>query len=187
MGTSEREERFEDLYRRHQRSVLAYAFRRADRAEALDVAADTFLVAWRRIDEVPSGDEALLWLYGTARRVLSNHRRSLTRAASLREKLAGLRSESSPTPETVVVRRVEDEEMLLAVERLRPDDQEVLRLTVWEELPRDQVAAVLGTSQQAVRQRLYRITKQLARRLREEPNLRAGRTTPGIAGRREEA
>ncbi len=77
--------------------------------------------------------------------------------------------------------------MLLAVERLRPDDQEVLRLTVWEELPRDQVAAVLGTSQQAVRQRLYRITKQLARRLREEPNLRAGRTTPGIAGRREEA
>jgi RNA polymerase sigma-70 factor (ECF subfamily) len=35
-----------------------------DRAEdAADVVAETFLVAWRRLDSVPGGDEARLWLY----------------------------------------------------------------------------------------------------------------------------
>ena len=187
MAPSAQAERFETLYRRYQRPVLAYAMRRADRVEALDIAADTFLVAWRRIDDVPTGDATLPWLYGTARRVLANHRRSATRAGSLRHRVAGASPEPSPTPEAIVVRRAEDQEMLSAIATLRPEDREVLRLTIWEELPRDQVAATLGTSQHAVRQRLYRITKQLARRLRSEPHHRAGRTTPGIAGRREEA
>lgn len=185
MAAPAHDQRFEFLYHRYQRPVLAYALRRIERSQALDVAADTFLVAWRRIDEVPDGEEALLWLYGTARRVLANHRRSLTRARSLRRKLAGLGAEPAATPEAIVVRRAEDEEILSAVARLRPEDQEVLRLTVWEELPRDQVAAVLGTSQQAVRQRLYRITKQLGRSLRADTRPRASRTTPGIAGRGE--
>lgn len=187
MAATAQAERFETLYRRYQRPVLAYAFRRAERAEALDVAADTFLAAWRRIDDVPDGDAALYWLYGTARRVLANHRRSMNRARSLRLRLAGTSRDSTPTPEAVVVRRAEDQHMLSAIASLRSEDQEVLRLAVWEELPRDQVARLLGTSPHAVRQRLYRITKQLARRLRDEPRPHEGRALPEISGRREEA
>lgn len=33
------------------------------------------MVAWRRLAEVPDGDESLLWLYGVARNVVRNHRR----------------------------------------------------------------------------------------------------------------
>ena len=57
--------------------MLGYALRRTDNTDdAADVLAETFLVAWRRPDEIPPGPQARLWLYGTARRVLANQRRA---------------------------------------------------------------------------------------------------------------
>ena len=67
-------ERFVSLYERHAALVLAYARRRIGAAEAEDVLAETFLVAWRRRDEVP--DDALPWLYAVAGNVLRNRVRS---------------------------------------------------------------------------------------------------------------
>jgi hypothetical protein len=63
--------RLTELYDRHGRDVLAYALRRASPDDAADAVADTFLVAWRRLAEVPAEPEARLWLYGVAR---SSHR-----------------------------------------------------------------------------------------------------------------
>ena len=71
------EQRYRHLFDRHGREVFAYCRRRADPDTAADCAAETFLVAWRRLDDVPDGDPALGWLYGVARRVLANeHRRN---------------------------------------------------------------------------------------------------------------
>jgi hypothetical protein len=39
------------------------------------------------MDDVPAGDEARLWLYGVARRVLANHRRGETRRGALADRL----------------------------------------------------------------------------------------------------
>ncbi|WP_211343204.1 hypothetical protein [Actinomadura pelletieri] len=36
---------------------------------------ETFLTAWRRLDVVPPGDEARLWLYAVTRRILADHYR----------------------------------------------------------------------------------------------------------------
>jgi hypothetical protein len=50
-------------------SILGYALRRTTSPDdAADILAETFLTAWRRLDELPSGEEAGLWLYGVARR-----------------------------------------------------------------------------------------------------------------------
>jgi RNA polymerase sigma-70 factor (ECF subfamily) len=68
--------RFRRLFDDAERDLLAYALRRVDRPEdAADVVAETFLVAWRRLDDVPPGAQARLWLYGVARRQLANQRR----------------------------------------------------------------------------------------------------------------
>ena len=68
--------------------MLAYVLRRVERAEdAGDVVAETFLVAWRRMDKVPAGDEARLWLYGVARRQLANQRRGELRRSRLADRL----------------------------------------------------------------------------------------------------
>ncbi len=98
--------RFERLYAEHGRAVLAYAVRRSiDAQDGADVVAETFLVAWRRLDDVPPGEAARLWLYGVARRVLANRQRSERRRERLAERLrrelpAALEGVPPPGPET---------------------------------------------------------------------------------------
>lgn len=82
------ERRFSQIYQEHEREVLRYALRRCSEPEdAADIVAETFLVAWRRLGDVPLGPEARLWLYGTARRVLANHRRGMGRRSRLADRL----------------------------------------------------------------------------------------------------
>ena len=166
MTTDLADQRFREIYTANQRPVMAYFLRRTDASAALDGAAETFLVAWRRLDEIPTGERTLPWLYGVSRRVLANQRRSQERFNALGQKLTQTGEPEDPSPEVVVLRRAEDEEMLAAVNRLASQDREILRLAVWEELPHAQIADVVGTSAHAVTQRLYRITKQLARDLK---------------------
>src|SRR4051794_41828077 len=70
----EPEERLARLYADHGRDVLAYALRRSPEAEdAADVVAETFLIAWRRLADVPEGDDERLWVYGVARGAAAQH------------------------------------------------------------------------------------------------------------------
>jgi RNA polymerase sigma-70 factor (ECF subfamily) len=163
--------------------VLAYFKRRTDSETAKDCAAETFLVAWRRIDEVP--DDALPWLYGVARRVLANQRRSGGRIGRLLAKLAGLSPDFPVNPETVVLRRAEEAELLDAVNRLRPADRELLLLATWEELPHAQIGEVLGCSAHAVDQRVHRAVGRLARAL-AATGQKPGRATPSTTESRGE-
>jgi RNA polymerase sigma-70 factor (ECF subfamily) len=159
------EQRFQEIYGAHQRHILAYFLRRTDGASARDGASETFLIAWRRLDDVPADDSTLPWLYGVARRVLANQRRSRDRYTALGKKLGQTAPSEERSPEVVVLRRAEDRELLDAVAHLRPADQELLRLAVWEELPHARIGEVLGTSAHAITQRLHRITGQLSRDL----------------------
>jgi DNA-directed RNA polymerase specialized sigma24 family protein len=103
------ERRFRLLFDSHRRTVLGYALRRLDDPEdAADVAAETFLVAWRRLDDVPAGDDARPWLLGVARRVLANQRRGarVGLADRLRGELAGRAvALDAPTGTDLAVRR----------------------------------------------------------------------------------
>lgn len=149
--------RFDALFTEYQRHVLAYAMRRTKAlADAEDVAAETFTIAWRKFDAIPAA-EPLPWLYAVARRVLANHRRGLGR----RERLAALlRVDDVATP----MRAGEDLDgpAFAALAALAPADQEVLRLVAWEELGNQQIAAVLGITANAVAIRLHRARARFA-------------------------
>lgn len=154
------EDRFRALYAAHFDALLAYALRRVDqRQDAADVVADTFLVAWRRVDDLPPGDEAKLWLYGVARKIVFNQRRGRQRrdrlGVRLRDELSGVveRDPADDTTDRIAVRA--------ALSRLGELDREVLTLTVWEELEPREIAEVLGVSAQTVRTRLYRARGRL--------------------------
>ena len=149
------------IYDQHRRAVLAYCRRRANEHDALDVMNETFAAAWRRIEAVPEAPDALPWLFSTARGQLSNQRRSRKRFARLATKTGSLATIPEPGPESQVVRRLELDEVAQALARLKADDQEVLRLAVWEELSHAGIAAVLGVSENAVSQRVSRATKRL--------------------------
>jgi RNA polymerase sigma-70 factor (ECF subfamily) len=153
--------RFRSLYAEHQPDVLAYFLRRLSRDDAVDATAEVFLTAWRRIDDVPANPEARLWLFGVARNVLRNQQRSLRRRGRLWAKLSITRVDSDPLPETVVVRREEDREVVTALGKLRPQDREVLTLRLWEEASFDDIAAVMRCSRHAAEQRYGRALRRL--------------------------
>ena len=154
---------FRSLYDRHYDAIHSYFLRRSGTSSAQDLTAEVFLVAWRRIADVPHGEDTLLWLYGVAANVAAHQRRSMARGARLETRLRSVRANGSDEPEPLVVRRAEYDRVLAATARLRPADQEVLRLAAWEELPHDQISRLLGCSVAAVDQRLHRAKKRLAK------------------------
>jgi len=160
---SDQEVRFTELYRRYGRKLHAFCARRSPGSQAADAVAETFLVAWRKIDQVPDGEAALPWLYGVAFRVLSHQWRRNARSRHLLEKLQGLAEVEPPTPDLVLVRRTESQTVIKAAARLRPIDQEILRLTLWEELSHADAAIVLGLEPGAVKQRAFRARRNLAK------------------------
>jgi RNA polymerase sigma factor (sigma-70 family) len=161
----EAERRFERVYEAYHRQVYAYFRRRTDLPGAQDCAAETFLLVWRRLDRVPEGEAALPWLYAAARRVLANHNRASRRFSRLAGRLAGQAASDPLRPETVVLRHESEQEVCAALDLLRPDDRELLRLAFWEEVPRDQLAGMYRCTPHALSQRIQRAEARLARHL----------------------
>lgn len=159
--------RFRNLYDQHHRAVLAYFLRRVDSDAAYEATEDVFLVAWRKLETIPDGDRSLAWLYSVSRRVLANHRRSAARRRRLWHRLADEAVTVGQSPEAIVVRKEEHEELLTALARLPDKDQELLRLAVWEELPHADIGDLLGCSVGAVDVRLHRAVRRLEKGLRQ--------------------
>ncbi len=167
------EERFRSLYAAHYDDVLRFARRRTDPASADDVVAETFVVAWRRADDVPDRPgEALPWLYAVARLCLLNATRGDNRQRAVAVRLAARPAEPRREEADTVGDRLE---MADAWQRLTPGEQEVLALAVWEDLTSPQAGRVLGISAAAYRLRLTRARRALARHLDHSLALAAAR------------
>lgn len=155
----DRRRRFEEIYAANCTPILGYALRRTSNGDdAADVVADTFLTAWRRLDDVPSGHDARLWLYGVARRVLANHHRGERRKSELSDRLSRDLALVHRDPEyTGHISYV-----AAAFRRLPEADRELLALVGWEGLDNGEIATVLGCSRNAVRIRLHRARAKFA-------------------------
>lgn len=164
-ATDKGQDAFEALYDRYRLPVLAYCTRRTPRADAADACAETFLVAWRRFDDLPAEPGTLPYLYGIASRVVSNQLRSLRRRTRLDSKLQNLGIAPTPDPSVLVTRRAEDLEVEAAVRRLKAKDREIVMLYTWENLPRETIAEMMGMTKAAVDQRIHRAYKRLSRSL----------------------
>jgi RNA polymerase sigma-70 factor (ECF subfamily) len=168
--------RFDQLFDEHRRAVLAYALRRVDDpTDAADVLAETFLLAWRRLDDVPTGADAKPWLLAVARRVLSNQRRGARRRIGLADRLAQellAYRPPAPTESDLLVRR--------ALAGLSEADREVLLLSAWEGLTPAEIGAVVGVRAVSVRSRLHRARRRLRSELEELGWDRAGRAPAAL-------
>lgn len=164
--SADRSERFEALFAACHPAVRAYALRRAVPETAQDVVADTFLVAWRRLDEVP--DEPLPWLYGVARRTLANARSSTTRAAALNERARAAQPQSAAAEADLGEQLGEAEAVRTALATLSDVDRESIMLIAWEDLEPSAAAHVAGCSRATFAVRLHRARRRLATALAYE-------------------
>jgi len=174
----ESEQWYRQLFDRHHADVYAYCRRRTDAATASDAAAEAFAIAWRRLEDVPDGDATLGWLYGVARRVLANEFRSGRRRRGLLQRLRGDVPDIDPTPEMVVVRNERAAQVMAAMEHLRSEERELLRLALWEQVPHTEIARMLGCSTQAATQRIYRATRRVAKEYQRLETRHVGVATP---------
>jgi RNA polymerase sigma-70 factor, ECF subfamily len=156
MDESERRLRLERLFSANASAVRAYARRRVDPASADDAVSEVFVIAWRRLDDVP--EDALPWLLGCARRVLGHQQRRLGRDVALTTRLNAVRHADGT--------ETRDGALAQALMELRPQDRELLLLIAWEGLEPAQAARVLGCSRNALAVRLHRARKRLAAALR---------------------
>ncbi len=161
METMTREEKFADIYDAYFRHVHAYCRRRTGVDKADDAVAETFLTAWRRIDDMPEGDESLPWLYGVAHKVVSRQWRTSNRKAKLHQKLESIGLPIHDAADHLVVHRDEIARLLTAANRLSDRDLEVLRLALWEDLEHEKIGTVLGISANTARQRYHRARTRL--------------------------
>jgi RNA polymerase sigma-70 factor (ECF subfamily) len=166
---------FAELYRRYHRPVHDFCRRRVANDLVDDAVAETFLAAWRRLDDIPAGGEALLWLYGVAYRVIGHQRRATARRRRLDERLRSVVPRPVSPADESIVSGDEFRRVLRAAARLGDRDAEVLRLVAWERLSVAEVAAVLGIDPNAVKQRLHRARRNLGREYRR---LQSRRSTP---------
>lgn len=152
--------RFRLLFREAYPALKRYvSYRGVSKADADDLVAATMEVAWRRFEQVPAEDP-LPWLYGVARNLLRNHRRSIRRASTLASRMPVSPPVAAPGDEEVSISG-----LLAALGRLGEDDQELLLLIAWDGLSPSQAAVVLGCTPVAARSRLHRARRRLASEL----------------------
>jgi RNA polymerase sigma factor (sigma-70 family) len=160
MATKESE--FARVVTTHRHAIIRYGLRRmADNSAVEDLVAETFIVAWRKWEQLPNREEELFWLYGIAGRVLSNLRRREVRQLRLQGRLSLEREvEHEPplSPDDIA-------RLLIALGQLSPPEREILELLYWERLSYREISLALGCSENAVGVRLTRARKSLRVRL----------------------
>jgi RNA polymerase sigma factor (sigma-70 family) len=160
---TDRRARFEALFAAHYWAVRAYALRRVGASLAEDVLADTFLVAWRRLDHVP--DDALPWLFGVARRVIANHLRGERRHGELINRLKNVIPSSSALWEPPIS---VDHELAVVLGSLSEREREALLLVAWDGLDPARAARAAGCTAVAFRARLHRARRRIVALLAEK-------------------
>ena len=149
--------RFEALYDDTVDRVMSFCLRHVGPDQAEDVVAETYLVAWRRLDDI--GDHPLPWLLVTARNHLHSWRRRNLRRSALPERLARLTRLAADPAEVTAHRRAD---LLRGLAALSAKDREVLLLIAWDGLSHDEAARVLGCSPGSFRVRLHRARSRFA-------------------------
>ena len=148
---------FEQLFNAHYWAVRGYVLRRSPAAAVEDVVAETFLVAWRRLDDI--GEDPLPWLLGVARRVMANQHRAERRRGALATRLQDLFPAPAPGWEPPPAM---SDELAVAMESLSAQEREALLLVAWEGLEPARAARAAGCSAAAFRVRLHRGRRHVA-------------------------
>ena len=168
-------ERFTDLYRSQHQKIFDFACRRVGPEVALEVVSETFLVAWRKIPDLP--DEIVPWLYRVASFEIANQRRRQLRTDRLHSAIA------LDQRDTQAAGPISDlsGDVAAAFGSLSNADQEILRLATWERVTMAEGASVVGCSVPAYRMRLHRARARLGKRVRDaKPESYGERAAPGF-------
>lgn len=149
-------------FEEHFDAVSRYCLRRLDAEDAREAVARVFVVAWRKIEDMPHTDATLPWLYRIAFYEVGTIRRTTRRLVALRSRLNGQAPPHNPGPEAIAVINAEREAVIDALNTLSDTDREVILLRSFEELTIPEIAVAIDCSEAAARKRVDRAMARLA-------------------------
>lgn len=154
-----------ELFDRHSRAVTRYAWAlAASPTDAEELVQDTFVTVWRSAERLTIETSALPWLLVTCRNHSRNQARKRAReyAVSIPEEMAAAEQDADAKDQ---LRWVLDE-----IAQLDPIDQQICQLCLVEGRPYKDVAALLGTSVGAIKQRVSRARTRLRKAVLNNEN-----------------
>ena len=159
---------FETLVRRHQKATFNLVYRLlGDYDEAAEVAQEVFLSAYRSIDRFRGDANFSTWLYRIAFNHASTRRKTLKIYQQRFVPLDGVEvtGESSADPVKALEQREAQEHVQQALNTLNREDALIILLRDLQDVPYDQVAAILEIPVGTVKSRLHRARKALKSKL----------------------
>ncbi len=176
----------QDWIRRAQRGELAaydalvrayetLAFRAAylvthDTQEAADAAQDAFVRAYRSLHSFRLGEPFRPWLLRIVTNQALNRIQAQQRRTRMTERYVQTMNAmtDTPTPQRNLEAREQNETLMRAVGRLKPEEQALIALRYFLELPESQVADALNIPQGTVKSRMHRTLAKLRDIIRAE-------------------
>jgi RNA polymerase sigma factor (sigma-70 family) len=162
---------FDRLYAEFEAPIFNYVLRMVgDRDRAADITQDTFIKAYRKLDSLTDENSTRSWLYRIATNTAIDEmrRRRSVRLPDAGEGGEHERPSGEPGPEERAMDATLDERVQRALLRLRPNHRQCLLLSDLEDMNAQQIGAVMGMSQGAVRTLLCRARGEMRRELAAE-------------------
>jgi RNA polymerase sigma-70 factor (ECF subfamily) len=170
VGDAAREATFERLFAQFSEPIYNYVLRMVGDADrAADIAQDTFIKAFRKLDTLAEGASARSWIYRIATNTAIDEmrrRRFTSRMAD--DERHQQRPDARPGPEEQVLRASIDERIQRALAKLRPNHRQCLILSDVEDMSAAQIGEVMGMTYGAVRTLLCRARGEMRRELQRE-------------------
>ena len=161
-----------ELFRRYKSPLYYFIYRmlrQSDKTE--DVLQETFFRVYRHRKEYKPTSKFSSWIYRIARNLcIDETRRYWNRKMSLDSEIAGEDQttdytssiqDNQPNSRDVVIEKEMEEEIIRAIEKLSPEQQEVIMLNKYQGLSYGEIAEILDISSESVKQRAYRAHQQL--------------------------
>jgi RNA polymerase sigma-70 factor (ECF subfamily) len=165
------EKRLRRMYDESYFRLLSYALGYLDRASAEEIVSETFVVAWRRLDDVPSRE--LPWLFGVARNLIRERCRADQRLRTLCTELSVRARTDRVTVGDIADDVAERAGALRALAELSDADRELLTLLAWHGLTNREAAEVLGIRTATLLVRVHRARHRLRAALTPTPDAAA--------------
>jgi RNA polymerase sigma-70 factor (ECF subfamily) len=157
---------YEELVRRYQTLAVRTAYVIAGPADAQDAAQEAFVKAYGALGRFRTGKPFRPWLLRIVANEAINRRRAGRRSAALALRAGQAaegrsRDDAAPSPERAALEQERRDELIAALNRLRPEDRLVVAYRFWFDLSEAEMAEALGCARGTVKSRLSRAMARL--------------------------
>ena len=150
------------LYERYLDEIYRYVFFKVSNQQtAEDITEETFIRTWKSLSRIYQGDGKIdnlrAWLYGVARNLVVDFYRKNRPEIDLEATL----QTNAQTPEETAIEQERSNQVRSALQKLKPDLQQIIIFYLINDLSHKEIASILGVSEGHSRILLYRALKKL--------------------------